>query len=120
MWDVRRNVSSEGMPADRRFVARFQFSGVPANRRRYWIVFNQGDTDLCIKDPGYEVDLYISSHVRTLTEIWIGHASIRQEQRAGRLTFDGSRKDISAFSKWFALSPLAKFGSAASAAAEGT
>lgn len=109
MWDIRRRVTADGIPADRRFVVLFQLSGVPVNRRRYWIMFNQGDADLCIKDPGYDVDLYVSSHVRTLTQIWLGHASISEASRDQRLTFDGGRGDIKAFASWFALSSTAKF-----------
>jgi DNA-binding HxlR family transcriptional regulator len=107
MWDIRRTVTTEGIPADRRFVVLFQFSGVPASRRRYWLMFDQG-TDLCIKDPGYDVDLYVSSHVRTLTQIWLGHVSIDEAVRTGRLSFDGARRDIKAFGSWFALSRMAK------------
>lgn len=105
MWDVRRSVTRDGLPADRRFVVLFQFSDMPANRRRYWLVFEPNDVDLCIKDPGYEVDLYVSSHLRSLVEIWLGHLSI-----AEALQLDGAPKDAKAFTAWFALSIHAKAG----------
>jgi hypothetical protein len=66
MWDVRRSVTAEGMPRDRRFVVRFQYDGVPVNRRRYWLVFDQGEADLCVKDPGFDIDLYVGSATRQL------------------------------------------------------
>ena len=44
MWDIRRRVSGAGMPADRRF----EFAGVPSDKRRYWLVFDHGETDLCM------------------------------------------------------------------------
>jgi DNA-binding HxlR family transcriptional regulator len=110
MWDIRRTVTTDGIPADRRFVVLFQFSGVMVNRRRYWLMFDQGDVDICVRDPGFDVDLYISSHVKTLTQIWLGHLSIGEASRDGQLTFDGTRNDIKAFASWFALSPMAKAG----------
>lgn len=110
MWDIRRGVTADGIPADRRFVVLFQFSGVPVNRRRYWLVFNQGNVDVCVKDPGFDVDLYVSTHVRTLTQIWLGHVSIGAATRDERLRFDGARSDIKAFSRWFVLSPMAEAG----------
>lgn len=110
MWDIRRTVTTDGIPADRRFVVLFQFSGVPVNRRRYWLVFNRGEVDICIKSPGFDTDIYVSSHLRTLTQIWLGHVTIAEASRDSRLTFEGARSDIKAFTSWFALSATAEAG----------
>jgi len=110
MWDIHRGVAAEGIPADRRYVTQFHLSGVPISRRFYWLVFNGGDVDVCIKDPGFDVDLAITTHVKTLVEIWLGHVSIREAMRSGRLTLEGGRQDIKAFPDWFALSPMAEAG----------
>ncbi len=110
MWDIRRRVSAEGMPADRRFTVRFEFVGVPSNKRRYWLVFDRGEADLCMKDTGFDVDLYVSAPVRTLARVWLGHASIRAAVRAERLAFEGTRKDVARFKDWFALSIFAEAG----------
>ncbi len=110
MWDIRRGVDGGKMDANRRFVVRFEFSGVPSNRRRYWLVFEKGEADLCMRDPGFETDLYVSSHVRTLTEIWLGHLSLQQGLRDERLRLEGSRQDVRRFRDWFALSLFAAAG----------
>jgi DNA-binding HxlR family transcriptional regulator len=110
MWDVSRRVTGDGIPADRRFVVRFEYSGMPSSRRRYWLVFENGVADMCIKDPGFDVDLYVESSIRTMVEIWLGHESIAGAKRDGRLTLDGTRKDIAAFGRWFALSVYADAG----------
>lgn len=110
MWDIHRGVAADRIPVERRYVTQFQLSGVPVSRRRYWLVFNGGDVDVCMKDPGFDVDLAISVHVKTLVEIWLGHVPIREAIRMGHLTFDGAREDIKAFPEWFALSPMAEAG----------
>jgi DNA-binding HxlR family transcriptional regulator len=110
MWDIRRGVDGKQMDASRRFVVRFEFSGVPSNRRRYWLVFEEGDADLCMKDPGFETDLYVSTHVRTLTEIWLGHLALEPSLRDERLRLEGSRQDVRRFRDWFALSLFAEAG----------
>ncbi len=107
MWDVRRSVTAEGMPKDRRFVVCFQFSGVPVKKRRYWLVFEHDDADLCIKEPGFEVDLYVTSQLRTMVKIWLGHVSIAEALRHERLALDGAPRDIEAFRSWFSLSLFA-------------
>ena len=110
MWDVRRRVTADGMPTDRRFTVRFEFADVPSNKRRYWLVFDRGEADLCMRDPGFDVDLYVSAPVRTLAEVWLGHDTIRNATRNDRLRFEGARKDIARFTDWFALSIFAPAG----------
>lgn len=107
MWDVRRRVVRYGaLPAGRR-VVEFQFSGVPVSKRFYWLVFGASDADLCVRNPGHSIDLYVSCHLRTLTRVWLGDLSITEALRDGSLQFDGSRSEIDAFRDWFVLSHFA-------------
>ena len=115
MWDIRRSVTHDGMPAGRRFVVLFDYAGVPSNKRRYWLVFDRGEVDLCMKDPGYGVDLTVASSVKTMVEVWLGHVAIAAAQRARDLKFEGTRADIRAFSDWFSLSLFAREPETASA-----
>jgi DNA-binding HxlR family transcriptional regulator len=110
MWDIRRSVATPAGLGDRRYVAEFQLSGVPSSHRRYWLVFEHGQTDLCLKDPGFEVDLFVQSSLRVLTQIWLGHITIDRAVRDERLRIEGSRRDVSAFRSWFSLSMLAAGG----------
>lgn len=110
MWDIRRNVKNCVPASGQRYVVEFQLSGVPADRRRYWLVFERTSVDLCHKNQGFEVDLFVATSLRTLTEIWLGHVSIEQAIRGNRLRLDGSRRDASAFRTWFVLSPFAPAG----------
>jgi len=110
MWDIRRTVVSPS--PHRRYVVEFQLSGVPVGQRRYWLVFDRRQIDLCYKSPGYEVDLTVGASLRLLTQIWLGHVGIDQAVREKRLRLEGLRGNITAFRTWFVLSPLAPAGSA--------
>ena len=110
MWAIRSSVTAEGMPEDRRFTVRFEFPGVPSNRRRYWIVFDRGEADRCAKDPGFEVDLYLSAKLRSLVEVWLGHVSLDRALRAGDIDLEGSRQDLRRFRVWLARSLFAEAG----------
>lgn len=110
IWDIRRNVLAKSPPRDSRYVAEFRLSGVPINRRRYWLVFERGVVDVCYRSPGFEVDLIVEASLRTLTQVWLGHIAIERAIRNGRLRLDGSREDIGAFRSWFALSMFAPAG----------
>lgn len=115
MWDIRRTVSHGRAPVAHRFVTQFQFSGVPVSRRRYWLLFEHGDVDLCVKDPGFEPDLYVSSHIRDMVRVWLGHTPLDRALRDETIRLDGSRDDMRSFRDWFALSLFAPAGQQAPA-----
>ncbi|HVV79858.1 MAG TPA: helix-turn-helix domain-containing protein [Pseudolabrys sp.] len=111
MWDVRRRViAGKLQQAEERYVVEFQFTGPVRGHRRYWLVFDRGEVDLCYKDPGYEIALYVVSPLRTLTQVWLGHLTLAEAQRTGGLSFEGGTRDIAAFRSWFALSLFAPAG----------
>lgn len=110
MWDIRRRIVDEGTPWQQRFVVRFEFAGVPASRRHYWLVFERGDADLCVKDPGFEVDLYVSSTLLAMVRIWLGHERIADALSRGHLRLEGAPSDVKAFRSWFSLSTFAPAG----------
>lgn len=118
MWDIRRTVVSRVRPGGRRYVTEFRLSGVPISRRRYWLVFEPDLVDLCYKDPGFEIDLFVETKLRTLTEVWLGHLPIEQALREQKLRLDGASHDVSAFRSWFALSLFASAGRAPTGQAE--
>jgi DNA-binding HxlR family transcriptional regulator len=110
MWDIRRNVLAKFPARGRRYVVEFRLSGVPISRRRYWLVFERGMVDLCYRNPGFDVDLFVGAGLRALTRIWLGHVSIDRAVRDGQLRLDGSRDDVRAFRSWFVLNMFAPAG----------
>lgn len=109
MWDIRRRAIDFGEMPEGRHVVKFQFEGAPVSRRLYWLVLDGVQTDLCVKDPGHEVDLHVGCHLRVLTRIWLGQIAIAAAVANGGLRLDGSRAATGAFPKWFALSHFARF-----------
>jgi len=110
MWDIRRNVADHAPKRNRRLVVQFELSGVPISRRRYWLVFERGLVDLCYRNPGFDVDLFVEVNLRVLTQIWLGHIPLKNAIGDGRLRLDGARGEVEAFSSWFALSLFAAAG----------
>lgn len=110
MWDIRRNVAGKTPPRQRRHVVQFLLSGVPISRRRYWLVFEGGAVDLCYRNPGFEVDLFLEASLRALIRVRLGHILLDEAIREGQVRLDGSRTDMAAFRSWFALSMFAAAG----------
>ena len=106
MWDIRRNIDPSHLPP-RRTVVQFTFLDVPGADGTYWLVGDPGEVELCIKDPGYEVDLYVVSDLATLTQVWLGDLGLAEALAAARIELDGERALRESFRHWFALSPFA-------------
>lgn len=110
MWDIRRNVVGHMPDRGRRYVTEFDLSGVPIKKRAYWLVVEGGNVDLCYKPPGFDVDLFVTATLLSLTEIWLGHLSISDATADGRLQLDGTKEDVAAFRSWFVLSTFSPIG----------
>src|SRR5512135_322503 len=61
MWDMSRRVATAKLPA-RRVVVLFCVRGSIDAKSRFWLVLDDGNADLCLTDPGFDVDLYIVGH----------------------------------------------------------
>ena len=107
MWDIRRNVDVSQLPATRRTVIEIDLRGTSQALRRWWLVVAGGDVDLCMKDPGYEIDLLVIAELRALVEIWLGAQSIEEAARSGKIRFEGPRALASGFQHSLRLSPFA-------------
>lgn len=113
MWDLRRCVDPAPLPKDRRTVVQFELLGAPAKQRRWWLVFDQGDVDLCLKHPGYDVDLEIAAPLRDLIEVWLGTIPVRRALQDGTIALEGPREMVRLFPDWFGRSTFAKLAAAA-------
>ena len=110
-WELRRFALSQGHRVERRKVVEFRLEGVSADRRFFWLVFEPDDSvDVCVKDPGYEVDLWVTAALRTLVEVWLGHRPLTGALDDDSLRLDGSRQDIQDFRRWFVRSRFAPAG----------
>lgn len=109
MWDVRRNLNTDPMPR-RRTVIEFIFNEQAPAGRTYWLVVApDSPVDLCTVSPGFDVDLYVSTDIRTMTEIWLGYARVDIALKAGRLVLTGDRRLAADLRSWLKLSVFAAF-----------
>lgn len=105
MWDMRRNLNPSPLP-DRRTVIQFLYHELPLSKRCWWLVVeSHGTVDLCWSDPGFDVDLYVSTDLRTMTAIWMGLTTVEKESEKVALT--GARDIASKMQTWLGLSPFA-------------
>jgi hypothetical protein len=109
MWDIHRRVNLDALPPAR-VVVRFDFRGVPAAMRcpgTWWLVLDRRAVDLCLKDPGFRVDIVVSADLRTLTRVWMGDVRLAETVRAGLIRLEGPVSLVRAFPTWLTLSAFA-------------
>jgi DNA-binding HxlR family transcriptional regulator len=105
MWDMRRNLNPEPLPA-RRTVIQFLYPELPPSKQVWWLVIEpRGEVDLCWSDPGFDVDLYVSVDLRTMTSIWMGITTVEKER--DRITLTGDLRIARTMQTWLGLSPFA-------------
>lgn len=108
MWDMRRNLNTTPMPQGRNII-QFLYPELPAALRFWWLIVDpKDDVDLCSVDPGFDVDLYVSVDLRTMTAIWMGLNTVRAAVASERMILTGDRRIASAMQTWLGLSPFAK------------
>ncbi len=107
MWELRRTRLNAVRRVSARRVVEFRLEGVEPAKQRYWLIFAPEDVDICARDPGFTVDLWVCGHIRTLVEVWLGHRSLGAAVDEEDLRLDGKENEIRAFSEWFSLSLFA-------------
>lgn len=97
MWVLHRLVRKENLP-DHRVVIFFQFRQSP--KRRYWLILDRPEIDVCLFDPGFEIDLEVVADVRALADICLGHLSVADANNRGVLALSGARQVCKQFPTW--------------------
>lgn len=106
MWDIRRRMCVEAMPEARTCLC-FEFTDAPENASLYWLVKSDIGVDLCISDPRFDVDMYVTTDVRTMTEVWNGDTPIAAAIDSGKIDLHGPSSLRKAFPSWLRLSLFA-------------
>jgi DNA-binding HxlR family transcriptional regulator len=108
MWDMRRNIGPFPAPRCRNTI-QVIFTDLKEPRRNWWLIVEPDqEADLCSVDPGFDVDLYLSTDLRTMTEIWMGYTTIGRAKEQGKLLLTGNKELEAHLGTWLRLSLFAK------------
>lgn len=108
LWSMHLRLDTARMPPGRT-VLEFEFTGAPADCRRFWIINDDGDLDMCLSHPGFEIDVSLRSDLRVFVESWRGIRDLRSEIRAGRIKLKGPAKLKRQFPGWLLLHSHASY-----------
>jgi DNA-binding HxlR family transcriptional regulator len=103
MWALRRQVRVAEFPPGRT-VIHFQLEGEPRLRRYWWLVVVPGDEvdiDVCMADPGHPVTLTVTARLRTLVDVLMGGAKLKDVLRQGLVVLEGEAQVVRRFASLF-------------------
>jgi DNA-binding HxlR family transcriptional regulator len=109
MWNIRRRMPVERLPAQR-VVVQFDYRGTPSGHRSpktYWLELDPPQVDLCVSDPGFEVDVYVDADLTAMSKVWLGDQSLASALRSGEVRITGPRSLVRIFQSCLPLSPYA-------------
>jgi DNA-binding HxlR family transcriptional regulator len=109
MWNVRRRVALDKLPAQR-VVAYFNYSGFPSTYRgprKFWLILERSGPDVCLHDPGHEVDLYIDADIGAMASVWLGDSAFADAARSKKIRVTGKAALVKQFPSWLLLSHFA-------------
>jgi DNA-binding HxlR family transcriptional regulator len=101
MWGLHRRADASALP-DRRVVVRFEFSGVPASRAKFrimWLMFERSGAQVCVKDPGFAVDLILRGNIGDYVAVYLGH-SVWRDVVGKALFLEGDRQIAKQLPVW--------------------
>ncbi len=99
VWDIHRTINPGFFKAPRTVIV-FEFTDYTSKLRCWWLVITRDNIDVCYQDPGHEVDLNITTDLRTLTAVWMGDTTIMKAIREKSVVVTGSgylKKNIAAW-----------------------
>ncbi len=98
MLYLERSIARDMLPGPQT-ILQFEFSDLK-KMRHWWLVVSENSVEVCEKNPGYDVDVYFTSTLRVMTDVWLGHRTYKEAIRADALKIVGDRALTKTVSKW--------------------
>jgi len=105
MREISVFLKTEYLPAGDT-VIQFTFTDLE-ERQKQFIVVHETKREVCDENPGHEVDVYLRTTLRTLSEIWWGDTALSAACQDQRLKVSGSVAHTRHLLKWFPVSSFA-------------
>ncbi|MGD2118781.1 MAG: helix-turn-helix domain-containing protein [Chromatiales bacterium] len=98
MLYLQRSIQPNKLPGNET-VIRFKFTDL-TDLADWWIVITDKEVDVCVKDPGKDIDVYFTTDLRTMIATWMGDTSYRSAIKSGQLKLVGPTALTRNISHW--------------------
>jgi DNA-binding HxlR family transcriptional regulator len=104
LWWMHDRVHRDRLPPQR-VVVEFDFQ--ESHPKRYWLILKPEDVSVCVRHPGFEIDVLVTGTMSAFYQVWVGKIAFTDALRDQRITLDGLPAFARGFPDWFSLSPIA-------------
>lgn len=101
LWGWAKFIDRDKAPPTR-VVVRFDLKDRP--RDRFWMLIDRPESEVCVKHPGLDEDLVVTTDCITLTDVHRGRIAFTAAISSGRMRIDGPPALVRAFPSWGGLS----------------
>lgn len=109
MWAMHREFNLAELPAPQ-VVLKIDLVDGGRGLSHFWLILDRGERrpDLCLQDPGHEIDAIMITDVVTMTKVYIGDTGLEAARLSGKLVVKGAPALVKSMPKWFARSLFAE------------
>lgn len=105
LWAIERSVDASALKSGRS-VVRLELTDQPEGKRHWWFVNENDACELCLEDPGHEVDLYLACTLRDIIYVIRGDLALARAMEEDRLEAIGETEVRNRLADWLALGPM--------------
>jgi len=98
MFYLERSVDPEEIPG-KSAVIQFKFTDL-SQMRDWWLLVDGAKSEVCSTEPGRDVDVWITTTVRTMHDVWMGDRSYRDALSCSEMIIEGDGELTRRMSKW--------------------
>lgn len=107
---LERSIDPKNLPGNSTII-RFEFRDLD-RQNLWWIVVEGENVDVCLNDPGREVDVWFTTTLQAMSDVWMGDRTYKDARASGELDVQGLPALTRNVSSWltpsvFAASPRA-------------
>lgn len=99
LWAMAKGMRSVELP-ERRMNARFELPEMPRKQRRFWLLVQRPEPEICVKPPGFEEDIVVTTDADWLARWVLGDTSLGRGMKAGRVEVEGSQRLVRTLRHW--------------------
>jgi hypothetical protein len=104
LWGWKKLTNLDRLPR-KRVVVSFVLRDRP--KERFWLLLERAGVELCVKHPGIDEDILVTTTTEVLMLVHMGRLSLAEAMRRRQWVMDGPRDLVRAFPTWGGLSPFA-------------
>jgi DNA-binding HxlR family transcriptional regulator len=98
LWSMCRLMQKNGQLPDRRVVLRFDIS--EARHPHFWVVLDHPSAEVCVKPPGFDVDVVVTTDSEWLALWHMGRLPLSAAMRRGLIGVSGPRALVRELASW--------------------